>query len=69
MSGLCTWSALAAHLLAFAPPPTNMLPPGPADAEFVEADTQHEVPHPQIIPKRVRTIDIDPCPPPDTPCC
>lgn len=69
MAGTCLWSLMAAQLLAAGSQIGPTLPPGPADQEFVHAGTRHETAHPLIIPEQVRRIEIDPCPPPEKPCC
>jgi len=63
MPALCTWSAMAAQMLALAQPI------GPTDAEMVDAGTQHELQYARIAPKLVKVIETDPCLPPERPCC
>ena len=66
MNLICSLGAVAASMLATLQPPT--LPPGP-EIPATEAVTLSSSEQSGIRVKKVRTQDIDPCAPPEAPCC
>ncbi len=62
---LCTWSAMALIILTT---PGNQLPSG-RELPQEERESTLATPPAGLIVRNVRTTTIEPCPPPEKPCC